>query len=269
MAITTEKGITERLVGTVSVQFIDQQTGLMQVLKTPNNFMIDNGVKTKTQEGMDTLGRKVIIDRYTTDVMPEMQVSFPGGNTDILALQQGKRTTKQTGDTIILPIRRQAGKTDYPAIAAGGYGVDITANPTGVIAAAKILGNPPVNLVQQTYATFAGTTPLSYAIGAGGAIKFSDDLVNDRAIVELSVPATVDTQSIGEIDLDYQTVRALVRNSNDSVSILEIPTLQINPEGSKIDPGEDNTEIKGTLLTIGACNSYTFKTIQRRLVCQH
>jgi hypothetical protein len=269
MAITTEKGITERLVNAVSVQFIGQETGLIQTIKTPSGFVIENGITTKTSDGVDLLGRVVLIDRYTEKVMPELTVTYAGANLEILALQQGKRTTKTTGDTIRLPIRRQASKGSFAGAITGDYGVDIAADPVGVLASAKLGGARSTALVQQPFATFNASTPLSFAIGAASALKFSDDLVAVKAIVELNVPAIVDTESIDEQDLDYQAVYGYYRMSNDSLGVCLAPTVQINPEGSKIDPSEDNTQVKASILVVGGCKPYEYKRLLRKLACAH
>jgi hypothetical protein len=268
MAVTTEKGITQRIVNVIAVQMIGQETGLIQVLRTPKSMSLDTGIKTKTTEGVDPLGRKALVDRTTTDYMPTIDIVYDGTSLDFFRLSMGRRIDKITGDIIKLPIRRQALKSLYPAIAAGGLGYEIIADPV-VVASAKFSGGLSVPLAQQPFATFAAATILSFAIGAAGAIKFSDDLVAARAIVEMSIQATIDTSSMSERDLDFQQVRAIFRNSDETITLIDIPTVQINPEGAKFDSGSDSTTIKGSILSLGGCEPFTIKTASNRLTCQN
>jgi hypothetical protein len=269
MAVTTEKGITQRIVNVIAVQMIGQETGLIQVLRTPKSISLDTGIKTKTTEGVDPLGRKALVDRTVTDYMPTIDITYDGASLDFFRLSMGRRIEKITGDIIYLPIRRQALKASYPPIAIGGLGYEIVANPPSR-ASAKFSGGLSVQLVQQpSFTAFVPTTILSYAIDAAGAIKFSDDLVNARAIVEMSIQATIDTQSMSERDLDFQAVRAIFRNSDETVTLLDIPTIQINPEGSKFDTGGDSTQVKGSILSLGGCEPFTIKTLSSRLTCQN
>jgi hypothetical protein len=268
MAVTTEKGITQRIVNVIAVQMIGQETGLIQVLRTPKSISLDTGIKTKTTEGVDPLGRKALVDRTVTDYMPTIDITYDGASLDFFRLSMGRRIEKITGDIIKLPIRRQALKALYPPIAIGGLGYEIVADPV-CTASAKFSGGLSVPLVQQNFATFIPTTILSFAIGAAGTIKFSDDLVNARAIVEMSIQATIDTQSMSERDLDFQAVRAIFRNSDETVTLLDIPTIQINPEGSKFDTGGDSTQVKGSILSLGGCEPFTIKTLSSRLTCQN
>lgn len=267
MAITTEKGITERFINVLGVQLIDIATGLITVLRTPSKLMIDYGIGTKTTTGVDALGRETLIDRVVNKAMAEIEVEYGGDSLELLALRMGRKVALRTGDNIVLPFRRQAINATLPAIVTGGLGFDLVADAVGAAGSAKLGGALPITLVQQPYATFLPATPLSFAIGAAGAMKFSTDLVAARAIMELQLPAVIDTQQISEEDLGFMRLRAMIRNSNDSVSYVECPTIQVNPEGTKLDPSAENSTFKASALALGGCEAVIVKQLARRLTC--
>jgi hypothetical protein len=268
MAITTEKGINSRVVNALAVQLIGQETGIIQVIRTPKSVSLDAGIKTKMTQGVDPLGRLAEVDKFVTDFMPTLEINLDGTSYEHFRIGMNRRTIKTAADAITIPIRRQALKGTYAALPTGAYGFEIAINAISR-GSAKLNGGTSVLLAQQQFATFVATTVLSYAVGLNGALRFSNDLVAARAIVELSIAATVATEMMSEQELDYQTVRVVYRNSDESVSLLEIPTFQINPEGSKFDSAGDTSQIKGSLLSIGGCEPFTIKQIQSRLACQN
>jgi hypothetical protein len=268
MAITTESASTRQFVNVLGVQLTSIDTGLTEIIRTPNNFTIDFGFKTSKITGVNGLGQKCNLSTTTIEAMGMVEITVGKQDLRILALAMGRYVQKNTADNIILPFRRKALLASTPAIPAGGLGFDITADPVGLKGTAKLRDNLEVALVQQPYATFVPATPLSFAVGAAGAMKFSTDLLADRADIEMEVPYTVDTRSISEQSLGLMSLRALMRNSDDSVSMLHIPYLEIDPEGTKLDPGAENTTIKAPIFPLGGyCDGWKIFDLNRRLTC--
>jgi hypothetical protein len=267
VAITTEKAITKKFINILGVQLIDIATGLTNVLRTPSKMTIDYGFGTKTTMGIDGLGREALIDRVVNKAMAELEIEFGGDSMELLALRMGRSVSLRTGDNVILPFRRQALAASSAAIPTGGLGFDLIADPVGIAGSAKLGNALSVALVQQPFATFIGATPLSFAVGVAGAMKFSDDLVAARAIMELQLPCTVDTRQISEQDLGFMRLRCVIRNSDDSVTLVDCPTIQVNPEGTKLDPSAENSTFKASILTLGGCEGVIIKELARRLTC--
>lgn len=265
-AITSEKGITRRWAGVAVAAFTDIATDLLRTFRTPTDFEIDAGIKTKTTEGSNNLGEKALLDRYVDSVMPEMTLTVQGCNTELFGYQIGKEVAKITGSTEIITFRKQALTAQTPAVPIGGYGYDIAIDAVGARGGAKLGGGLSVGLTQQPWASFVPATPLTFAIGANGAFKFSNDLVAARAYVTIRVPAIVDIYSLSEINIGFMKADVVLRSSDDSISLINIPTFQINPEGAKIQAASDSTQIKGSIVTSG-CVGYTVKDLERVLTC--
>jgi hypothetical protein len=80
MAITTESASTRQFVNVLGVQLTAIDTGLTQVLRTPSNITLDFGFKTKTIEGVDGLGRKVLTGRTVSEAMGMVEITFGKSN---------------------------------------------------------------------------------------------------------------------------------------------------------------------------------------------
>lgn len=263
--ITSEKGITRRWAGVAVAAFTDLNTDLVRTFRTPTDFDIDAGIKTKTTEGSNNLGEKSLLDRYVDSVMPELTLTVAGSSTEIFGYQIGKEVIKVNGSTEILTFRKQAILAQTPAVAIGGYGKDIAIDAVSR-GGARLGGGLSVGLIQQPWASFVPANLLSFAVGADGAFKFSSDLVAARAYVTIRVPAIVDVYSLSEINIGFMYADVILRSSDDSVSRIFVPTFQINPEGAKIQAASDNTQIKGSIVTSG-CVGYTIVDMQRALTC--
>lgn len=268
MAVTTESASTRQFVNILGVQLRSIDTGLTQIIRTPNNFTIDFGFKSTKITGVNGLGQKCNLSTTVNEATGMVEITVGKQDLRILALAMGRTLQKNIADNIVLPFRRKALLASNPAIPAGGLGFDIVADPVGLSGTAKLLDGLEQALVQQPYATFVAATPLSFAVGAAGAIKFSDDLVAGRADAEVQIPMTVDTRSISEQSLGLMSLRALIRNSDDSVSMLHIPYLEIDPEGTKLDPSAENTTIKAPIFPLGGyCDGWKILDVSRRLTC--
>jgi hypothetical protein len=263
--ITSEKGITRRWAGVAVAAFTDLNTDLLRTFRTPTDFEIDAGIKTKTTEGSNNLGEKSLLDRYVDSVMPELTLTIAGSSTEIFGYQIGKEVVKITGSSEILTFRKQALQGQTLPVPIGGYGYDIAIDAVSR-GGARLGGDLSVGLTQQPWATFVPATLLSFAVGANGAFKFSNDLVTSRAYITVRVPAIVDVYSLSENNIGFMSADVVLRSSDDSVSRIFVPTFQINPEGAKIQAASDNTQIKGSIVTSG-CVGYTIKDFARALTC--
>lgn len=267
MAITTESASTRQFINTLGVQITSIDTGLTQVLRTPSNITIDFGFKTKTIEGVNGLGQKVLTGRTVSESMGMVEITFGKSNMDIIALMMNRQVEAKVADNIILPFRRKALLASVPGVPSGSLGFDITADPAGLSGTAKLGNDIPVALVQQPFATFVPATPLSFAIGAAGATKWSTDLIAARADTEIQIPYTVDTKRIGEQSIGLVSIRALIATSDESVSMLIIDYAGIDPEGTKFDPSAENSTLKASIFPLGGCDGWRIIEMARRLVC--
>lgn len=263
--VTSESGIARTWAGIASANLKDQATDLSRVFRTPSDFEIDLGIKTKTIDGSNSLAEKVEIERYVDENKPQFMLKIGGANTNLLGLQIGREIVAVTGSTELLNFRKQALVSPTPPVPVGGFGYEIAVDAIAS-GGAKLGGGLSVGLTQQPFATFVPTTLLSFAVGANGVFKFSNDLIAVRAYVNILVTAIVDVQSLSEINIGFIEARVVLRNSDDTVTLCHVPTIRINPEGAKISASAAETDIKGSVIVTG-CQGFTLKDYANRLTC--
>jgi hypothetical protein len=78
-----------------------------------------------------------------------------------------------------------------PAVVAGQHGFEMTADTAAGSASYIDATGKTVPLTRQPFATFTAATPKSYAQGAAGAFKFSNDIVAGRFDVTPFVPYAI------------------------------------------------------------------------------
>jgi hypothetical protein len=263
--VTSEDAITKTWAGIPSAMLINKSTDTSQVIRLPSDFEVDLGIKTKTIDGSNSLGEKVEISRYVDEQKPQFMLKVGGCNLRLLGLQTNRDIIAVTGSTEILSFRKQALVSPTPPVPLNGVGNEIAID--AISSASAILGaGLTVGLTQQPFATFIPATLLTFACGANGTFKFSNDLVSARAFVNLRVPATIDVQSYSESQSGLMEARVVMRNSDGTVTLCHVPTIAINPEGAKISPNSTETDIKGSVLITG-CQGFTLKDYAARLTC--
>ena len=263
--ITSEDALTRTWAGIAVAELIVKATDVSQVFRIPSEFEIDLGIKTKTIDGSNSLGEKVEIARYVDEQKPQFMLKIGGCNLRLLGLQTNREIASVTGSVEILSFRKQALVSPTPPVPLNGYGNEIAIDAVAASASATLGGGLTVGLTQQPFATFVPATLLSFAVGANGTFKFSNDLISSRAFINLRIPATIDIQSLSENQSGLMEARVVMRNSVGGVTMCHVPTIAINPEGAKIGLS-DQTEIKGSVIITG-CQGYTLKDYTNALTC--
>jgi hypothetical protein len=264
--VTSEDAITSTWAGIAYAQLINKATDVSQVFRTPSDFELDLGIKTKTIDGSDNLGQKTEIARYVDENKPQFMLKVGGCNLRLLGLQTNTEIVSITGSTEILLFRKQALVSPTPAVPLNGYGNEIVIDAVAASASAVLGGGLTVGLTQQPFATFVPATLLTFAVGANGVFKFSNDLVSSRAFINIRVPAIVDVQSYSENRSGLMEGRVTMRRSSGGVTLCHIPTIAINPEGAKISASSQETDIKGSVIVTG-CQGFTLKDYANSLTC--
>jgi hypothetical protein len=264
---TAEALNTQKYIAIISAQSTDIATGLTQVIRTPKGFKADDGAKTKTTDGVDSLGNITLLDRYVDERKGTIEIDVDGSDIFTLAFKLGRRVDFQTAQVITLPIRRQATKTTFPASAPGTIGDTVVVDAVSTGTARLPNTNVYQILTQQPFATFDPLLDNSFAIGAGMIIKFSDDLVNSRSFTELQIPAVYSYNTLSEISLGIQRVQALIRKSDDTLAIFQAFNCAINPEGVAFDPLGTSNMIKMDILGGGRCQPWNVYDLTQKQAC--
>jgi hypothetical protein len=264
---TAESLNTQKYIAIISVQSTDIVTGVTQVMRTPKGFKADDGAKTKTTDGVDSLGNITLLDRYVDERKGTIEIDIDGLDIYSMAFRLNRLVDHQTAQSLTLPVRRQATKQTFPASAPGTIGdtVVVDAVATGT---ARLPGtNVYQILTQQAFATFDPTVLNSFAIGAGMILKFSDNLVSGRAFTELQVPSIYSYNTLSETSLGIQRVRAMIRKSDDTLAIFEAYNCAINPEGVTFDPLGTSNMIKMDILGGGRCQPWNIYDLTQKQAC--
>ncbi len=264
--VTSEDGFTRQFAGVLGVCVRVLATNEIFKFLTPDKAEVDFGLKTKAIMTSNPLGHKSEANRYLDENMPTAMFKIPSANTKTVALAANRGVQKVAASSEAIVIQKQATQSLFAAAPVGGLGnaiiVDAATN-----AAAALNGDPSVPLVQQPWASFAPAIPLSFAIGAGGAIKFSDDLVLDRAYVSLKSIENIDITQMLFTSLGLTEWLMLFRNSDDTITKIQIPTISINPEGAKAASDADGVEVKGNIAVTSGCAGYSIKDLARKTYC--
>ncbi|WP_310410570.1 hypothetical protein [Chamaesiphon sp. OTE_8_metabat_110] len=264
--VTSEDGFTRQYAGVLSVCVRVLSTNEIVKFLTPDKAEIDFGLKTKAITTSNPLGHKAEANRYLDENMPTAMFKVSSANTKTVALSANRGVAKVANSLENVIIQKQATQPLIAAAPVGGLGNGILID-AATNAAASMNGDPSVPLVQQPWATFVQSTPLSFAMGAGGAIKFSDDLVLDRAYVSLKSIESMDIVQMLFTSLGLCEWIMMFRNSDDTITKIQIPTIAINPEGAKAASDADGTEVKGNISITSGCAGYSIKDFARKVYC--
>lgn len=158
------------------------------LLPTPATGTYNTGVEEFEIEAVDQCtGEKFVADTYVVKRAPSFKLTYGAKNKQLLSAFFGLKLANGTKDTAVVKTIEVTAAAIPPTIS-GYHGFGATADQTLSEAYYLDPNGTSVKLTRQTYATFNGATPLSWAQGADLALKFSDDLVTNRNYVTYYVP---------------------------------------------------------------------------------
>ena len=218
--------------------------------------------------GNDSLGRETNIGNYMTGFKPVLTLNYSGEYLDLNALKKGRKIQTTTFDDLILPKEMQVTKADYLGTTTGKVGFGI---PEDAVTAASTMSEAleSVELEQQPFASFDPSTPNSFAIGENFARKFSTDLVARRAFVHLETPLPTGKSAryLSEETVGPQKIEILAKSTNDTVTLVRIPSATIDPSGTGFDPKADAVDIVFDLSGLGVCDPYSIYELTDTIYC--
>lgn len=154
-------------------------SGKLLVLPTAAGAVFSPGQKIQTIEGSSRLGEMVINDSYLIGREPEIKLDWKQKNLTLIGMQLGQEFLPEASvDTKIISNGFLVTRNTYAPVESGAEGYGMTADQVGSIAYHLLDDEVVEPLTQQDFADFAPATPKSFAQGANGAMKFSNDLIN-------------------------------------------------------------------------------------------
>lgn len=267
--MSSERDYIRKWTGVLGMTIEDDETGIIRAGRLPSNAVIDDNADIEKLVGSDSLGRETNIGNNVKGFKPTLTLTYAGANIDLYALQRGRKITRTSFDALVLPKEMKITKATYPGAVLGkvGFGIveDVATKASIVEDDLDILA-----LTQQPYDTFNAATNNSFAIGDNFARKFSSNLVTAKSLVHIQVPLpNISARTISEDSLGPQTINMLVRSTNDTVTLVKVPSAQVDPSGSKFDPKAENIEIKFDLSGLAVCEPYTIYELASTVYCDN
>lgn len=242
MPQTQREALTFQFVANTLVTVRDLQTGLVYNWKSPQNIQINPNRQTRKTTRRNPLGESVTDDIIQQGSDPVATLTYSGYNFEMMSFAMGKQVESGTFD-ITQPMQLQVKTATTPAKTTGQVGFGIVVDAVSYGSKTDTTGaKKSAPLTQQPFATFTGTTDDSFAVGANGALKFSDNLVEDQAFVTLSVSRSVIGNKMGEF-LNPHEISGLVVGTDKRVMMLFIPEVIIDPSQGQFDASSEQLQI--------------------------
>jgi hypothetical protein len=223
---------------------------------SPSNFTLNPTIGEKIQMIRNAVGEKDFGSSYTISKSAELTVTYDYMSSELVSFRLGNQLATGTFATAI-PRQILATNALVPADVLGGlyFGVVADAVTSGSIVKAGI----STALTQQPFATFSSATLNSFAIGANGAVKISDNLVTAGQIITLVIPITgLVGAGISDLLVGPVAIRAKLVDSLNQLTLFEAKNASINLGSANFSfDGEGSSELAFRLAPIpGACSSF-------------
>lgn len=238
-------------------------------LPSPTTFQLNTGIEQIQQTSKDGLGREVLARNYIRAVKPTLSITYAHINPELIQFSFGQEFASGTATTRY-PRLLQVTKANYTAAAAGFFGNGIVADPALAYASVTV-GDFSTALTREAYTgTGALTGTKKFAIGANGALQFSQDLVDAQEVISLSVPYSITgANKLSDIILGSHSLTAAMVDTENKVTIFEAYSIKPNLSNSQIDFGSGNLAINFDLFSPpGSCSAYSVVATGLKVNCE-
>ena len=238
------KALTDKARKSVAVVAIKQNsTGNILMTPLAATGTLDTGINIAELSEANCRGEQVRAAIFKSEEKPKLQLEY-GIITPLLnSIKLDRQMTDVTGgnaEYYKVKFRLPTTGNTLPANAVGIFGNGLAGGDLSTTVWVSAFGTNQYGLSETLTiaATAATTDTLTLAIGADGALTFSDDL--QGADINLMIPYTgVDFAETGAVGYGELFVRVKVINLDLSVTEWIFPKAQVDPSGS-IPFGGDN-----------------------------
>lgn len=178
--------LTNGIRAVCAMSFVDNDTGIAIALQATNQVVFNPGITQEVVYASNELGIEVPVRQIKSREDPTFQVTFPRKNLDALSQGLNRKWTKAGAATpVAARYIRQFTPTaaSIPGVASGIEGFDLTVDPAGAKGSVNLSGVSEAMTVSP-FATPTFTTK-GFAVGAAGALKFSNDVVGNPVIIDV------------------------------------------------------------------------------------
>jgi hypothetical protein len=237
----------------------DNATGIIYVVPNPSKFALNTGITELKKQAASQLGVKVTSTTVISAEEPIITLSFATATAFVSGMIMGRKFALQSiasyvaKNNVLLTANSRAGAT-----VAGLEGYGIVADVVGA-KAAVFRANQNVALTYIAYSGFSpsGTTD-SFAVGANGALLFSDNLVGNPISYQIPLAAASRLALTADTAFDYN-VKVFFLDLANRVSLFEATS--VKPVlGKTFDPSAESVDVELRVNYSGAfCAPYSFQ----------
>jgi hypothetical protein len=232
------------LKGGIDVTFRSLNEDPARVLVLPGvseiskNFNIEVATQSVMTPGGGGIRRTVYVDTVAED--PQFTFTFPAVTPELLAMRYGRALVTETSVERYITNSNMliTGSGSYPASVVGKLGYAVAEDAESEASYRGASDEISVALTQSPFATFnAATETLAFAVGANGALKFSNDLIGK--VVGYRIPATyTDVTGMGEGRFDTFSCNIMMIQNDRSILVIDIPEASIRADQGDITFGQ-------------------------------
>jgi len=231
------KTIASRLLKPLPTNLLLYHNSILRVVETPKSIELDTGLKELVRTASSQTGVMVETFRQVTEEMPKIKMSFPGLSQEIIEILLGRIFADADGVATFYG-RNRVLVDSVTGAEAGVDGYGLAADNPNAIASAFGPDGHTIALTRQPYATFNPATDDSFAQGANGAMKFSDNLTGYQK--SWRVPQTLDgVRKLSSTDVGQVGIVLTFIDSSNYVMRLQANAGQFVLDGSQVAFGSD------------------------------
>jgi hypothetical protein len=152
------------------------------VLPAPDSVTWNQGIEEQIINESNDFGELIFTESIVNTRQPVVTLNYAKMTKELMALKLGWKLQNQALTDALFCKSLRVQKASYPGGGTGAEGNGMLADQT-TSEATVLRDGVSTPLTRQPFATFVAATADSFAQGADGAIKFSDNLIAERSIV--------------------------------------------------------------------------------------
>lgn len=259
----------ESFVGISELKFQRISDNFVLNLPTPANFVVQEGKQQKIQRTKSAQGRTVRASTYISGEEPTLSVDYMHSQPEIMAFRMGNQFEESLYD-IRIARTIEVTKNSYAGAEDGYLGHGIEADDEGAVASLREPAGLSVPLVRVAFAAFDPTATRSFAVGANGAMKFSNDLVAAREVISAIIPHQVTGLAFGDGLVGPHRVVANLVDTQNRVWVFTADNVTPNVEGSAFDPSAETMQLPFFVNNPpGACRGWNLNSTGQKVKCAY
>lgn len=232
-------------------------------LAKPMGAVLSPNIEVRNTSSRDARGNMSRLNTYSTSENATLQLTYGVAQMELYAIQTGYMTTSGTFTMQLVRNLTVPQLGTIPAVLTGFVGKGIVSDigltvPAGtrrvtMASYTNALG-VSVDLEQVAFSPTAYATADQFGVGADGAYTFSTNLIGQTVTVmhPYTIPAkTLGGELIGEVEINFT-----ITSSDESMTVVNIPSAIINPAGATMDASAESTAITFDLLVGNECRAY-------------